>query len=223
MKKIALIVAGGRGLRMGAELPKQFIALAGKPVLMWTIECFTKFDPEVELVLVLPADQFEEWKQLCSEYNFNLPVRLVEGGDTRFQSVKNGLESINGEGIVFIHDGVRPLVSKATLENCFNSAVEHGNALPVFSVVESLRKVTSLGSQHIDRSEFRLVQTPQTFVVSGIQKAYQQPESDFFTDDASVYEAAGNTICLVNGNQENIKITTPVDLKIAEMFLKTGC
>ncbi|SFE45268.1 2-C-methyl-D-erythritol 4-phosphate cytidylyltransferase [Sunxiuqinia elliptica] len=223
MRKIALIVAGGRGLRMGAEVPKQFIALAGKPVLMWTTECFTKFDPEVELVLVLPADQFEVWKALCQEYNFKLPVRLVEGGATRFQSVKNGLDSISGEGIVFIHDGVRPLVSKATLENCFNSAMEQGNALPVFSVVESLRKVTTSGSQHIDRNQFRLVQTPQTFVVSGIQKAYQQPESDFFTDDASVYEAAGNTICLVDGNQENIKITTPVDLKIAEMFLKTEC
>ncbi|WP_299581913.1 2-C-methyl-D-erythritol 4-phosphate cytidylyltransferase [uncultured Sunxiuqinia sp.] len=219
MKKFALIVAGGVGARMGAEVPKQFILLAGKPILFWTIQRFLDFDPGIELTLVLPENQFERWHALCREYAFTPDVQLVKGGQTRFQSVKNGLDAINEEGIVFIHDGVRPLVSHQTLSNCFQLAVEKGNALPVAPVVESLRQVTEDSSRHVDRSQFRLVQTPQTFQTSIIQLAYQQPEQAFFTDDASVCEAAGISIHLVDGNPENIKITTPVDLLLAETLL----
>lgn len=219
MKKFALIVAGGVGSRMGAEVPKQFILLAGKPILFWTIQRFLDFDPETELTLVLPENQFERWHALCREHAFTPDVQLVKGGQTRFQSVKNGLDAISDEGIVFIHDGVRPLVSRQTLSNCFQLAVENGNALPVAPVVESLRQVVDGSSRHVDRSQFRLVQTPQTFQTSIIQSAYQQPEQAFFTDDASVCEAAGSSIHLVDGNPENIKITTPVDLLLAETLL----
>ncbi|MGQ7869032.1 2-C-methyl-D-erythritol 4-phosphate cytidylyltransferase [Sunxiuqinia sp. sy24] len=220
MKKFALIVAGGVGSRMGAEVPKQFILLAGKPILLWTIQRFQDFDPEIALTLVLPENQFERWHDVCLQHQFTPNIQLVKGGQSRFQSVKNGLDAINEEGIVFIHDGVRPLVSRETLFSCFQVALEEGNALPVAPVVESLRQVDTDSSRHVDRSQFRLVQTPQTFQTSTIKKAYQQPEHDFFTDDASVCEAAGISIHLVDGNPENIKITTPVDLLMAEVLLE---
>jgi 2-C-methyl-D-erythritol 4-phosphate cytidylyltransferase len=219
MKKFALIVAGGVGSRMGAELPKQFIELAGKPILVWTIRRFLDFDPETDLVLVLPASQFERWQQISDQFQLAGKISLVSGGETRFQSVKNGLDAISGDGIVFIHDGVRPLVSHETLQNCFQTALEKGNALPVSPVVESLRQIDAGASRHIDRSAYRLVQTPQTFHTSLIKKAYQQTENDFFTDDASVCEATGIQIHLVDGNPENIKITNPMDLRVAEALL----
>ncbi len=222
MKKFALIVAGGVGSRMGAGVPKQFIELAGKPILVWTIQRFLDFDPEMELVLVLPPSQFERWQQISEQFQLAGNIRLVGGGETRFQSVKNGLDAISDSGIVFIHDGVRPLVSSETLQHCFQTALEKGNALPVSPVVESLRKLSGQESRHVDRSRFRLVQTPQTFQTELIKKAYQQPENDFFTDDASVCEAAGIHIHLVDGNPENIKITNPMDLRVAEALLKTS-
>lgn len=220
MKKFALIVAGGTGSRMGFPVPKQFLELAGKPMLFHTMERFLEFDPEIALILVLPERQFGTWKNLCEKFRFNPSVVLAKGGKTRFQSVKNGLDQIKGEGIVFIHDGVRPLVSRSTLGNCLKTAVEKGNALPVSPVVESIRKITGNDSQHVDRNQYRLVQTPQTFQLERIKKAYQQAESDYFTDDASVCEAAGEKINLVEGNPENIKITTPADLRIAKALLK---
>lgn len=219
MKKFALIVAGGKGARMGAAVPKQFLEIAGKPLLLWTIQRFLEFDSELKIILVLPEDQFEQWSEISRDHDFHHPVELAKGGSTRFQSVKNGLEKIQESGIVFIHDGVRPLVSLATLNNCYQTAVEKGNALPVVPVVESIREVEFNESKHVDRSRFRLVQTPQTFQSEMIKKAYLQPENDLFTDDASVCESAGFKINLVDGNVENIKLTNPIDLKIAEALL----
>jgi len=222
MKKFALIVAGGKGSRMNSPVPKQFLEIAGKPILMWTIEQFLEFDAETEIVLVLPEDQFATWNRLCEQHRFLRPVTLAQGGVTRFQSVKNGLDKIEGDGIVFIHDGVRPLVSGETLERCWQTAKEKGNALPVSPVVESIREIIVAGSRHVNRDQYLLVQTPQTFRLEIIKQAYQQPGHNLFTDDASVYEAWGGKINLVAGNPENIKITTSVDLLIADTLLKSG-
>ena len=219
-KKFALIVAGGSGTRMNSAVPKQFLELAGKPVLMRTIEQFSTYDREIEFVIVLPSDYIEYWQKLCAKYNFEIPCRLVVGGATRFQSVRNGLEVLEGEGLVFIHDAVRPLVSMLTIRDCEETARLHGNALPVLPLTDSLREVSGLKSEHVDRSRFRLVQTPQTFRLSLIKEAFCQPEQDFFTDDATVCEAMGVIIHLTEGNPENIKITSPFDFLIAENLLK---
>lgn len=221
MKKFALIVAGGSGTRMGTDIPKQFLELNGKPILMHTIERFVGHDCSFSITVVLPATQFDYWQELCQTHNFTVPHSLVAGGNSRFQSVKNGLNSLPEEGIVFIHDGVRPLVSNKTIRNCEQAALEKGNALPVIPVIESIRQITTSGSQHADRSQYRLVQTPQTFKLNLIKKAFTQDESPLFTDDASVCEAMGEKINLVDGNPENIKITQPSDLQIAALFLKT--
>ena len=216
MEQFALFVAGGTGSRMGADVPKQFLPLAGKPVLMRTMERFMLYGPDVRLFVVLPANQFALWAELCREHRFELKHQLVEGGASRFQSVKNGLAMLPAEGLVFIHDGVRPLVSLQTLKNCEEMALLAGNALPVIPVVESVRLLDGNTSRHADRDRFRLVQTPQTFQLGLIKQAYCQPENLTFTDDASVCEAMGTEINLVAGNPENIKITHPFDLKMAE-------
>ena len=221
LKKFALIVAGGSGNRMNQTLPKQFLELAGKPILMHTFEAFQRFDPTIGFILVLPENQFEYWKQMCTTYKFNIPHQLAPGGAVRFESVKNGLNLIDEDGIVFIHDGVRPLVSRQTLQNCLNGTLEKGNALPVIPVSESVRFIDESKSRALDRSKYFLVQTPQTFKVSVIKEAYTQPYSDWFTDDASVLEHSGTIINTVNGNRENIKITYPEDLIQAEAFLTT--
>jgi len=221
MEKFALIVAGGSGTRMGSEIPKQFLVLNGKPILMHTIERFVHYDPNMKVTLILPSSQFPFWEALCREYGFKIPHTLISGGNTRFQSVKNGLDSLPDSGIVFIHDGVRPLVSSQTIRNCENTTREKGNALPVIPVVESIRQLTSDCSQHADRNLFRLVQTPQTFLLKAIKTAFMQKESPLFTDDASVLEATGSKINLVDGNPENIKITQPTDLKIAAVFIQS--
>ncbi|HAQ19191.1 MAG TPA: 2-C-methyl-D-erythritol 4-phosphate cytidylyltransferase [Prolixibacteraceae bacterium] len=220
MKKFALIVAGGSGNRMGTEIPKQFLELCGKPVLMHTIHVFYDFDPECELILVLPESQKEYWDRLCLKHKFNLAHRIATGGETRYDSVKNGLKLIDGEGIVFIHDGVRPLVSLETLKRCFETASNAGNAIPVLPVNESLRKQEGDKNSTVDRSLYFGVQTPQTFQSDQILKAFEQDFDPAFTDDASVAEKAGFTIHMIEGNQENIKITTPSDLVIAEAFLR---
>lgn len=206
---------------MGADVPKQFLSLDGKPILMHTLERFTAYDQAIRITLVLPENQFDYWSELCREHGFELPHRLVSGGATRFQSVRNGLMSLPDQGIVFIHDGVRPLVSKQTIANCEKSTLERGNALPVMPVIETLREVSAGMSKHADRNRFRLVQTPQTFQLERIKQAFQQNESPLFTDDASVAEAFGDTINLVDGNVENIKITQPADLRIAALFLES--
>jgi len=218
MEKFALIVAGGSGTRMKGKLPKQFLELNGKPVLMHTFEAFLRYDSEINFVLVLPEVQLLNWKKLCVKYDFNITHSVVSGGETRFQSVKNGLSEIKEDGIVFIHDGVRPLVSVQTIKNCFKTASEKGNALPVISPAESVREVTNGNNKAVDRSRYFLVQTPQTFKVSVIKKAYGQPYQEKFTDDASVLENTGVKIHLVEGNRENIKITYPEDLLIASAF-----
>ncbi len=219
MKKFAIIVAGGSGSRMGAAVPKQFLELSGIPVLMHTIKVFSHFDPYIEIIVVLPEQQIDYWKKLCTKHAFEVKHRLVPGGETRFHSVSKGLSTINEEGIVFIHDGVRPLVSHETLKRCQEMAQKCGNAIPVLAVTESLRKVVDGTNLSVDRNLFFSIQTPQTFRSEQILKAFQQKYDPLFTDDASVAEKAGFEIHLVEGNQENIKITTPVDLIIAEAIL----
>ena len=220
MKKFVIIVAGGSGSRMGTEIPKQFLELAGKPVLMHTIQVFYNYDPDCELILVLPETQQKFWNELCLKHSFSIRHQVVSGGETRFHSVRNGLKMIQDEGIVFIHDGVRPLVSPETIDRCFQMAVKNGNAIPVLQVTDSLRKLKRNQSNSVDRTLYLIVQTPQTFRTEQILMAYQQEYKRTFTDDASVAEKAGIPIFYVTGNPENIKITAPTDLIIAEAFLK---
>ena len=220
MKKFVILVAGGSGIRMGSEIPKQFLELCGKPVLMHTIQVFHEFDQESKIILVLPEDQQLFWKGLCLKHSFSLIHQIVSGGKTRFHSVKNGLSQIEGEGIVFIHDGVRPLVSRETLSRCLETAQESGNAIPVLPVTESLRKLEGNQNISVDRSQYFSVQTPQTFRSKQILEAFQQHFDPAFTDDASVAEKAGFPIFMVEGNSENIKITTPTDLIVAEALLR---
>ena len=220
MTNYALIVAGGSGSRMNATVPKQFLLLNEKPVLMHTIERFHEFDNAMEIIVVLPETQFSLWENLCHEYKFSIRHQLVAGGSVRFESVKNGLSKIQGDGIVAIHDGVRPLVSLETIGRCFEVARLKGNAIPVMPVIESLRMIDGENSKAVDRSSFVTIQTPQVFSISEIKSAYNQPFSEAFTDDASVLEAAGSEINLVKGNIENIKITHPADLIFACMLIK---
>jgi len=219
MKKFVLIVAGGSGSRMKETVPKQFMELQDYPVLMHTFNAFIKYDSSVEFILVLPENQVNFWNELCEKHDFRLKYKLAPGGETRFHSVKNGLNLIDEKGIVFIHDGVRPLVSVQTLQNCFATATKKGNALPVIPVAESVRFVDEDNNYSVDRTKHFLVQTPQTFKTEVIKNAFQQNYSDKFTDDASVLEALGKTINLVEGNRENIKITYPEDLIVAKTFL----
>lgn len=218
IKKYVLIVAGGSGNRMRAHVSKQFIKINNKPILFYTFQSFIDFDPLCEFILVLPKQEIDYWKQLCKDLSFNHPHLITNGGKTRFHSVRNGLELINEDGIVFIHDGVRPLASKATITNCFEGAVKNGNAIPVIPPSESIREITLTGTKAVDRNKFFLVQTPQTFRVNQIKNAYMQPFNKLFTDDASVLENTGININMVEGNRENIKITYPEDLQIASIF-----
>lgn len=224
MNKAAVIVAGGKGMRMGGSLSKQYLPLAGKPIVMHTLEKFYASEPSVYLILVLPHADFDYWNELCDSHNFTLPHQLVAGGTSRFQSVKNGLMALPfQEGLVAIHDGVRPFVSPEVILNSFTIAQAHGSAIPVVPLKDSLRKVGPAGqSSFQDRANFRLVQTPQTFQVERLLQAFQVDDLPFFTDDATVYEHQGWEITLIEGNSENIKLTTPEDLAFAE-FLMTGC
>lgn len=217
----ALIMAGGSGLRIGGDIPKQFVELAGIPVLMHTIQIFINFNSQIKIILVLPEYHVELWKQLCLKYEFKVPHLIVNGGRERFFSVKNGLDVIEEDGIVFIHDGVRPLISHHTINRCYHLALQKGNALPVISVSESVRFIETEKSKPIDRNKIKMVQTPQTFRVSLIKEAYKQPFNEKFTDDALVLEEMGYTINLTEGNRENIKITWPADMVWAEAVLKS--
>ncbi len=221
MHKYAIIVAGGKGERMGTEVPKQFLELAGKPIIMHTIEKFYQTFPTIEIIIALPENQIDFWKELCCKYKFTtIPHQLVNGGETRFHSVKNALILVKKKSIVAIHDGVRPLLNSQTIKNCFLEAEKNGNAIPVVPVVESLRYVNHKKNEAVKRSCYRLVQTPQCFSSELILKAYQQDFDVNFTDDASVVEKLGKIIHLVEGNAENIKITTAIDLIIAETLIK---
>lgn len=218
MKNSIVIVAGGKGLRMGKDIPKQFLVLKNLPILMHTIQNFFEWDPTAEIILVLPIDQHEYWKNLCEQYNFSIPITITSGGETRFHSVKNGLNECSGD-IIAIHDGVRPLVSHQTISTCFSTAEEKGNAIPSIPVNDSLRIEKEGGNEMVDRSIFHRIQTPQVFQSSMIKLAFEQEFSEEFTDDASVIEIAGHAVHLVQGNEENIKITRQVDLIIAACFL----
>ena len=220
MNKIAIIVAGGKGERMNADVPKQFLEIKGKPILIHTLEAFMNFDASLQLILVLPAAQFEFWKTLCKKHALNIPHQIVAGGQTRFQSVKNGLDAVKVPAIVAIHDGVRPLVSKETISRCFDAAAKFGAAIPTMDSIESIRFVDANGSKSVDRTAYKMVQTPQVFDAELLKKAYEQEFSVLFTDDASVVEAMGATVHLVDGNRENIKITTEFDLIVAERLLE---
>lgn len=220
--RFAVIVAGGSGQRMGSETPKQFLILNGKPILMHTIELFLSLSQKPGIVLVLPKNQMERWKNLCVEYSFTANLTLTAGGETRFQSVKNGLSLIPlNNSLVAIHDGVRPLVSKQVIEECYATAAQKGIAIPVIKPVESVRLVEGSTSKAFDRNSVLLVQTPQVFKSELIKECYNVPEQPYFTDDASVVESQGYTIHTVEGNRENIKITTPFDLQIAEMLIRS--
>jgi 2-C-methyl-D-erythritol 4-phosphate cytidylyltransferase len=220
MKKSIVIVAGGKGLRMGGDIPKQFLPVKGMPVLMRTIQRFYDYDNAMQIVLVLPEAQQGYWKQLCEEYRFSLPYVLANGGETRFHSVRNGIAKVaEGVELIGVHDGVRPFVSVETIAACFDEAARCGAVVPVIDVVETVRHLEASGSVTVPRSEYRLVQTPQVFDAQLLRRAYKQPYTDFFTDDASVVERFGHTVTLVQGNRENIKITTPYDMKIAEVLV----
>ncbi len=220
MNKTAIIVAGGKGERMNADIPKQFLEIKGKPILIHTLEAFMNFDASLQLILVLPAAQFKFWETLCKKHALNIPHQIVAGGQTRFQSVKNGLDAVKVPAIVAIHDGVRPLVSKETISRCFDAAAKFGAAIPTMDSIESIRFVDANGSKSVDRTAYKMVQTPQVFDAELLKKAYEQEFSVLFTDDASVVEAMGATVHLVDGNRENIKITTEFDLIVAERLLK---
>lgn len=216
-----IIVAGGSGTRMKSDIPKQFILLAGKPILMHTLEAFYKADTGINIIVVLPENQIGFWNELKEEHNFSIPHKVVEGGEERFYSVKNGLNSLKREeGLVGIHDGVRPIISKQVIDSAYELAVEKGNATVAVPSKDSLRKLTSQGNEAVLRSDFMLIQTPQVFELKAIQNAFSQGYSPEFTDDASVFEAAGHTIHLSEGSYSNIKVTTPEDLSIAEVLMK---
>ncbi|MEG0464288.1 MULTISPECIES: 2-C-methyl-D-erythritol 4-phosphate cytidylyltransferase [Bacteroides] len=221
MIRTALIVAGGKGLRMGSELPKQFLLMAAKPVLMHTLEAFHRYDEAMQLIVVLPREQQSYWKQLCSDYHFTLNHLIADGGETRFHSVQNGLMLVQEPGLVAVHDGVRPFVSQEVIARCYEAAETQLAAIPVIDVFETVRHLTPQGSETVNRDDYKLVQTPQVFEVGLLKNAYSQAYSTHFTDDASVVEALGVSITLVEGNRENIKITTPFDLKVGSALL--GC
>jgi 2-C-methyl-D-erythritol 4-phosphate cytidylyltransferase len=242
-----IIVAGGKGLRMGSDIPKQFLPIGGKPVLMRTMERFREYSSELQIILVLPKAQQDYWKELCQKHNFTVAYQLADGGETRFHSVQHGLALIpdDAEGVVGVHDGVRPFPSIDVIRNCYETARTAKAVIPVIPVVETLRLIgkdyrttgrttNNTSAQEkilkscspckntsvtVPRSDYRLVQTPQTFDIQLLKAANQQPYNDGFTDDASVVEAFGFNITLVEGNRENIKITTPYDLKIAEILI----
>lgn len=213
-----IIVAGGKGLRMGADTPKQFLPIGGLPVLMRTINSFKAYKTELNIVLVLPESQREYWQELCGKYSFDVPHTIAAGGATRFHSVANGLAMIadDDDGLVAVHDGVRPFASAEVIGECFRQAALSGAAIPVTPVVETLRRTDGTTVQ---RADYRLVQTPQTFSTALLKEAYSQPYRDTFTDDASVVEALGHRVDTVEGTRENIKLTTPFDIIVAEAII----
>lgn len=217
-----IIVAGGKGLRMGGDLPKQFLPLDGKPVLMHTIERFRQYSEHIEIILVLPRQQQDYWRQLCLKHSFTVRHRIVDGGDTRYNSSQNGLAAVpdDADGVVGIHDGVRPFVSTEVIGRTFEAARKHGAAIPVMPVTDTLRLVTpGDGGHNVQRNDYRTVQTPQAFDIQLLKQAFKQPYSDAFTDDASVVEATGHSVAMVDGNRENIKLTTPFDMAVAKAIM----
>ena len=219
VEKCIIITAGGIGKRMGGSLPKQFLPINNKPLLFYTIECFYEYDQQIEILLTLPEDWRLYWQELCTEYKFTIHHQVISGGKERYHSIQLALKHSTGK-YVGVHDGVRPFVSKQTIVRCFESAINHGSGVPVLPIKESLRKITDDKlSVSVERSQYRSVQTPQVFERSILVNAYERPFHDAITDDASLVEENGTTISLVEGNEENIKITTPLDLAFGEWIL----
>ena len=224
MKRYVIVVAGGKGTRMGGEMPKQFQLLGGKPLVMVTLENLNAIDPTMQLILVLPPQHIELWKNLCKEYSFEVPLILAQGGSTRFHSVQNGLAQVDdiADALVGVHDGVRPFVSPRVLDECFCQAWVHGVAIPMIDLQDSLRHIVGSNgvTEVVPRDRYRLVQTPQVFKLSLLRRAYEQRFVESFTDDASVVEALGEQVTGVEGNRENIKITTPFDMLVANTLME---
>lgn len=220
MKKYAVIVAGGSGIRMGSATPKQFLSLMGQPILFHTISAFTGAFPDIEIILVLPMEHIKKGEEITGKLHFPGTIRLVTGGTTRFLSVKEGLTLVDNDSIVFVHDGVRCLLSQELIFRCYQGAMEKGNAIPAIAATDSIRIETDGHNQWIDRTSVRLIQTPQTFRSTAIKAAFAQTEDINFTDEATVLESTGARIHLVDGEVSNIKITQPQDLIIAREFLK---
>jgi len=223
MKKGVIIVAGGSGHRMGGHIPKQYLDLEGKPVIVRTLDRFLDFDPQIKIVLVLAPGHKEFWNTISNSYNYGSRIDVTQGGESRYRSVKNGLK-LMGDGLLLgIHDAVRPLVSQHTLKQCYGIAAKNGSCIPVTDMDETVRMVGDQGhSEHLDRSILRRVQTPQVFKSELIRKAYDQPYKPSFTDDASVFESIYGEVSMVEGNRENIKITTPIDLQLAALLIRSS-
>ena len=218
MKKSIVIVAGGSGTRMGSELPKQFIELVEKPILMHTLEAFHQLDESIQLILVLPKAQLGFWMELKKKHRFTVPHQIASGGATRFLSVANGLELVEGD-LVGVHDGVRPFISPKVLSTCFEIAESFGAAVPAIPIVQSLRKMKGSENEAVNRDQYRAVQTPQCFQTSVLKNAFKSTDRTDFSDDASVVEANGAKIALVDGDEQNIKVTTPFDLELARLII----
>jgi 2-C-methyl-D-erythritol 4-phosphate cytidylyltransferase len=220
LKKFVIIVAAGAGKRFSNTVPKQFELLQGKPILMYSIEAFFEAAPDIQIIVVIPKDFIDHWKELCSTYNFNMPHQVIEGGPERFHSVKNGVALIQNDGLVAVHDGARPLISQEIIKNAWRMAENYGTAIPAIEISDSVRTVEGGINRPANRKKLRLVQTPQVFKCSILKKAYQQQYDPSFTDDATVVEASGEKINLIEGSIENIKVTRAHDLIIAEALLK---
>jgi len=220
MKKYAIIVAGGSGLRMGTSIPKQFLPLRGKPVLWYSLNTFLAAWPDLQIILVLPQNHLLTGQEILQTTSDPARITITTGGETRFHSVKNGLDQIHEQGIVFVHDAVRCLLTTSLIHRCYNKALEKGNAIPAIQPIDTLRIETAEGSQLIDRQKVRIIQTPQTFYSDIIKKAFDQAYDPSFTDEASVVEKLGVTIRLIEGESTNIKITRPLDILVAEQILE---
>lgn len=219
LNKSVIIVAGGSGSRMQSQIPKQFMLLHGIPLLMHTINCFTKAYTDIKIVLVLPLEHFDTWKKLCKEYSFATELEIVAGGSTRFQSVRNGLAQISNDEIVAVHDGARPNVSKEIILKAFEAAEASGSGVAAVPLKESIREGSRTNSKSRDRRDFYLIQTPQIFKSEILKSAFLQEERDTFTDEASVVESTGQSIVLSEGDYRNIKVTTTEDIIIAEALM----
>lgn len=220
MDKYAVIVAGGKGQRMGNAVPKQFLPLAGKPVLYYALKAFIDAYEDIRLVLVLPQEQLSYAQMVLQAFPERIDMAIVQGGDTRFHSVQNGLKAVSGNSVIFVHDGVRPLLSAGLVRRCYVQAVEKGSAIPAIAVADSMRIVDGNNSQPVDRQHMRSIQTPQTFRSDILLPAFEQSYRDEFTDEATVVEAYGEEVYLVEGEKSNIKLTTPEDMLVAETLLK---
>lgn len=222
MKKYAIIVAGGTGTRMNGEVPKQFMLLSGKPVILYSIEAFYAFDPSVKIILVIHPDYLTLWEKLAREYTISIPFYVFEGGKTRFDSVKNGLKQIEEDGFVAVHDAARPVIDAGFIRTVFSEAEMHGSAMPGVALTDTIRVIEGDTSRQLDRTLLRAMQTPQVYTVSKLKQAYEQPYQELFTDDASVMQSAGFPVHLMEGRQGNIKITNPDDMDLAEILLRRG-